>query len=48
MLHIVVELNGTGLLRPYVDSTYDFGSVLDAYDRILTGRATGKVVVKIE
>jgi NADPH:quinone reductase-like Zn-dependent oxidoreductase len=37
-----------GALRPYVDSTHEFGSALDAYDRILTGRATGKVIVKVE
>lgn len=38
----------TGALRPRVDSTYEFGSALDAYDRIMTGRATGKVIVKVE
>ena len=38
----------TGVLRPYVDSTFEFGSALDAYDRLLTGRATGKVIVKVE
>ena len=38
----------SGALRPYVDSTHEFGSTLDAYDRILTGRATGKVIVKVE
>ncbi|KAF8417003.1 chaperonin 10-like protein [Boletus edulis BED1] len=37
-----------GALRPYVDSTYEFGSALDAYERIMTGRATGKVIVKVE
>ncbi|KAI9458236.1 chaperonin 10-like protein [Boletus coccyginus] len=37
-----------GALRPRVDSTYEFGSALDAYDRIMTGRATGKVIVKVE
>ncbi|KAF9234545.1 chaperonin 10-like protein [Melanogaster broomeanus] len=36
-----------GTLRPYVDSTYAFGSALDAYDKIMTGRAVGKVVVMV-
>ena len=35
-------------LRPYLDSTYEFRSALEAYDRIMTGRATGKVTVRIE
>lgn len=38
----------TGALRTYVDSTYEFESALDAYDRIMTSRATGKVIVKVE
>lgn len=44
----VVSLWETGAFRPYVDSTHEFGSALDAYDRIMTGRATGKVIVKVE
>ncbi|KAG9310795.1 chaperonin 10-like protein [Chiua virens] len=47
-MRMLCALIERGALRPYVDSTYEFGSALDAYDRILTGRATGKVVVKVE
>jgi len=36
-----------GKVKPIVDSTFEFEDALKAYDRILTGRATGKVVVKI-
>jgi NADPH:quinone reductase-like Zn-dependent oxidoreductase len=31
-----------------VDSVYEFEDVLSAYDRIMTSRATGKVVVKVD
>ena len=34
--------------RPVVDSVFSFEDVLKAYDRIMTKRATGKVVVKVE
>ncbi|KAF9219842.1 NAD(P)-binding protein [Gyrodon lividus] len=37
-----------GTLRTHVDSTHAFDSVLDAYDKLLTGRAVGKVVVKVD
>lgn len=37
-----------GQLRPIVDSVHEFESALEAYDRIMTSRATGKVVVKID
>ena len=47
-LGCVVSLWEIGALRPYVDSTYEFGSALDAYDRRFTGRVTGKVIVKVE
>jgi len=30
-----------------VDSKYEFADVLDAYDRIMTGRATGKIIVHV-
>jgi NADPH:quinone reductase-like Zn-dependent oxidoreductase len=35
-------------LKPILDSTYEFKDVLRAYERIMSGRAVGKVVVKIE
>lgn len=37
-----------GRITPVVDSVYDFKDALRAYDRIKTGRARGKVVVKID
>lgn len=37
-----------GSLKPNVDSVFAFEDVIKAYDRILTGRATGKVVVKVD
>jgi len=39
-----VESNG---LKPKVDSVFDFKDVLKAYERIMTGHARGKVVVKV-
>ena len=37
-----------GIIRPVVDSTYEFEDALEAYDRIMSLRAVGKVVVKID
>ena len=37
-----------GSLKPIVDSVFAFEDVIKAYDRILTTRATGKVVVKVD
>jgi len=37
-----------GALQPIVDSVYQFDDVQKAYDRILSARATGKVVVKVD
>lgn len=37
-----------GKVRPVVDSVHAFEDVLKAYERILTKRATGKVVVKVD
>jgi len=31
-----------------LDSTFELEDVLDAYDRVLTSRAVGKVVIKID
>ncbi|EIM82590.1 NAD-P-binding protein [Stereum hirsutum FP-91666 SS1] len=35
-------------VKPPVDSVFAFEDVFDAYDRLMTGRATGKVVVKVD
>ncbi|EAU88249.1 hypothetical protein CC1G_03921 [Coprinopsis cinerea okayama7 len=42
------QLLEEGKLKPLVDSVYNFEDALKAYERILTGRATGKVVVKVD
>ncbi|GLB43433.1 putative zinc-binding dehydrogenase [Lyophyllum shimeji] len=44
----VQALVAKGSLKLPIDSVYDFEDVLSAYDRVVTGRATGKVVVKID
>ncbi|KAF8319775.1 NAD(P)-binding protein [Clavulina sp. PMI_390] len=36
-----------GWMTPVVDSTYEFSDLLSAYDRIMTGRAKGKVVIRV-
>ena len=38
----------TGKVRPLVDSVFAFEDVLKAYEKILTKRATGKIVVKVD
>ncbi|QRW00480.1 Zinc-binding dehydrogenase [Ceratobasidium sp. AG-Ba] len=47
-LDALAELINQGQLKPLVDSVYSFDDVLAAYDRILTHRAKGKVVVTID
>ncbi|KZT69073.1 NAD(P)-binding protein [Daedalea quercina L-15889] len=37
-----------GKVKPIVDSVYSFEDTLKAYDRLLTSRATGKVVIKVD
>ncbi|PFH52444.1 hypothetical protein AMATHDRAFT_140283 [Amanita thiersii Skay4041] len=37
-----------GQLKPVVDSVHDFCDVLKAYDRMMSSRATGKIVVKVD
>jgi hypothetical protein len=37
-----------GKLKVVVDSVYGFEDALGAYERIMTSRATGKVVVKVD
>jgi 2-methylene-furan-3-one reductase len=37
-----------GKLKLVVDSVYRFEDALGAYERIMTSRATGKVVVKVD
>ncbi|KAG8934052.1 hypothetical protein FRC02_010644 [Tulasnella sp. 418] len=37
----------SGKLKPTIDSVHEFEEVLSAYERIMTGRAVGKVVVHV-
>ena len=37
-----------GSLKPNVDSVFAFEDAIEAYNCLLTGRATGKVVVKVD
>ncbi|EMD32979.1 hypothetical protein CERSUDRAFT_118408 [Gelatoporia subvermispora B] len=37
-----------GQVKAVVDSVFEFQDALKAYERIMTGRATGKVVVKVD
>ena len=36
-----------GKLRPVLDSTFEFDNVPKAFERLKTGRARGKVVVRV-
>ncbi|KAI9063119.1 NAD-P-binding protein [Trametes sanguinea] len=37
-----------GKIKPLVDSVYDFEDALKAYEKMMTKRATGKIVVKVD
>lgn len=47
-LQEIFGLLEAGNARPLVDSVYTMEDTLKAYDRLLTGRATGKVVVRVD
>ncbi|THH01706.1 hypothetical protein EW026_g1039 [Hermanssonia centrifuga] len=47
-LAAVAQYISEGKVKPIVDSVYDFDDALKAYERIMTKRAVGKVVVKID
>ncbi|PSS35502.1 hypothetical protein PHLCEN_2v1527 [Hermanssonia centrifuga] len=47
-LAAVAQYISEGKIKPIVDSVYDFDDALKAYERIMTKRAVGKVVVKID
>lgn len=36
-----------GKLKPIIDSEHAFEDALNAYDKIMSGRAKGKVIVKV-
>ncbi|GJJ09067.1 putative secondary metabolism biosyntheticenzyme [Clathrus columnatus] len=46
-LEALRDLMAQGKVKPLVDSTFSFNEVHDAYDRLMTSRAKGKVVVKV-
>ncbi|KAF8892619.1 chaperonin 10-like protein [Infundibulicybe gibba] len=46
-LMAIQKLVAEGKLIPPVDSIYEFDDVLSAYDRMMTSRATGKIIVKV-
>ncbi|KAG8919028.1 hypothetical protein FRC01_001516 [Tulasnella sp. 417] len=45
---LLEKLVAEGKIRGAVDSVYPFSDVLKAYDRIMTGHASGKVVVQVD
>jgi NADPH:quinone reductase-like Zn-dependent oxidoreductase len=47
-LKALADLVTEGKLKPLVDSVYSFDDVHAAYERIMTSRARGKVVVKVD
>jgi len=47
MMEELVRLFGEGKIRVVVDSEWPFDKVLDAYDVLLSGRARGKILIKV-
>jgi len=47
-MRAIQELLERGIIKPVVDSIYDFEDAIEAYDRIMSLRAVGKVIVKID
>lgn len=47
LLDEIAKMITDGKAKPIIDSVYGFDDVLSAYDKILTGRARGKVVVTV-
>jgi len=43
----IAQLYESGLIKPVIDKTYDFKSSIPALEYLSTGRAKGKVIVKI-
>lgn len=44
----IPRLLSTGAIKPVVDSVYEMDDVLQAYDKIMTSRAKGKIIVKVD
>ncbi|KAH9484026.1 Zinc-type alcohol dehydrogenase-like protein C16A3.02c [Psilocybe cubensis] len=47
-LNAIQKLVADGKVKPVVDSVYELHDALAAYDKIMTSRARGKVIVKID
>ncbi|KAF5358032.1 hypothetical protein D9756_001938 [Leucocoprinus leucothites] len=47
-LRAIQGLVAEGSVKPVVDSVYAFEDVLQAYDRLMSTHATGKVVIKVD
>lgn len=43
----ISKLVESGKINPIVDKTYEFSEITDAFQYVNTGRAKGKVVLKI-
>ncbi|KXN82604.1 Zinc-type alcohol dehydrogenase-like protein C16A3.02c [Leucoagaricus sp. SymC.cos] len=43
----IAKLIRDGMVKPVIDSVFNFDDTVKAFDRIMTTRATGKVVVKV-
>jgi len=37
-----------GRVKAFVDSTFAFEEVVKAYDRLMSKRSTGKIIVKVD
>lgn len=49
MIYILIFADiPTGKIKPVVDSVFSFEDTLKAYDRIMTKRARGKVVIRVD
>ncbi|KAG5651777.1 hypothetical protein H0H81_007416 [Sphagnurus paluster] len=44
----IQKMVADGLIIPPVDSVYDFKDVLKAYERQISARATGKIIIKVD
>ncbi|WP_215845032.1 quinone oxidoreductase family protein [Candidatus Pantoea bituminis] len=43
----LVQLAGTGLLKPFIDSVYSFEDVEKGYDRLMSRQATGSIILSL-
>ncbi|KAF9566242.1 NAD(P)-binding protein [Agrocybe pediades] len=47
-LQLLHDSVANGSIKPKVDSVFDFDKALEAYDRLQSSRAVGKVVIKVD